>query len=644
MPSLNWIPEKYPPAGGMAAEGFIALLGEPNLSLIELLVRETTQNSWDAREPRSRVEMEYRHCVLEKNSHELRNLKENVLGQRPSAKQFPMLNKTLAKDRIPLLIVRDLNTKGLGGVTRADKASNGEKSNRYRKFLLNVGEQKHPEFGGGSYGYGRSICFRVSSCRTAVVYSRTHDDLARPDSRLVVVSYGPEFDRAGDSFNGRHWWTSASSEGQPVTGQKADQIAGSIGIRPYAEYERGTTVAIIDPSFDDMSSSDVCQSLALSIKYHLWPKFAKLDGQRPAMDFHVFDGEEEIQLGRPESDPVLKYYVSALAHIKRTTAGKSDSTPPLGMTLHKVLNRANAVDTPASTLGHLVEFTYPKMILPPVVVDNHETDEVPVLTDLRRKMNSLNHHVAVMRSPELVVTYIEVPSRTSDDIAVGGVFRSTDDEANRRLRKSEPPAHDDWNEGCNDRDAKGAARRVKRVIKDTFAVRPNNVQTTGQGGNNKGAVAIGGVIGALLWSERGNAPGGVPSTPGGKGTGTATGNPGGGKSTRVSIGVPSMSGAAGGILTAEWEITFGKAVKANETFAIVVKLMTGDGDKTEDIQPSMQFPRIHTVHRPTKAGKKDANPAAITHNLSPDPDGETVWVGVRFERGTAPTIELREVS
>jgi hypothetical protein len=644
MPALNWIPEKYPPAGGMAAEGFIALLGEPNLSLVELLVRETTQNSWDARERRSRVEMEYRYCVLEEGSRELRNLKENIFGSRPTARHFPALNKTLAKDRIPLLIVRDVNSKGLGGVTRADRASNGEHSNRYRKFLLNVGEQKHPEFGGGSYGYGRSICFRVSSCRTAVVYSRTGDDLARPESRLVVVSYGPEFDRSGESFNGRHWWTTASSEGQPITGQRADHIAQSIGIRPYAEEERGTTVAVVDPEFDDMSSTDVCQSIALSIRYHLWPKYAKIDDKRPAMGFKVFDGTEEIPLGRPETDPVLKNYVSALTLIRRTTSGGPVDALPLGMNIHKVLTRTNAADSPSSTLGHLVEFTYPKVLQPPVVVDNTEPDEVPVLTDLRRKMNSLNHHVAIMRSPELVVTYIEVPARTSDDIAVGGVFRSTDDDSNRRLRKSEPPAHDDWNVGCNDREAKAAARRVKRVIHDTFAIRPTAGPIAGHGGNNKGAVVIGGIIGDLLWSERGNAPGGSPVGSGGKGRGNGSGKTGSRRVTPISIGVPSMRSAQGGILTAEWEISFGKSVGARETFSIEVKLMTGDGDRTENIEPTMDFPRLHTVQRMNGENTKVTPIDSITHNLSPDPAGETVRIGVRFERGTAPTIEVTKVN
>jgi len=105
-----------------------------------------------------------------------------------------------------------------------------------------------------------------------------------------------------------------------------------------------------------------------------------------------------------------------------------------------------------------------------------------------------------------------------------------------------------------------------------------------------------------------------------------------------------MRSAQGGILTAEWEISFGKSVGARETFSIEVKLMTGDGDRTEKIEPTMDFPRLHTVQRMNGKNTKVTPIDSITHNLSPDPAGETVRIGVRFERGTAPTIEVTKVN
>ena len=46
---MRWIPEPKPPSGGLAAEGFYKLLGRPRLDPLTVLVRETAQNSWDAR-------------------------------------------------------------------------------------------------------------------------------------------------------------------------------------------------------------------------------------------------------------------------------------------------------------------------------------------------------------------------------------------------------------------------------------------------------------------------------------------------------------------------------------------------------------------------------------------------------------------
>ena len=46
---LNLHAECFAAAGGMAADGMKKLLGTPTLSLLETVVRETVQNTWDAR-------------------------------------------------------------------------------------------------------------------------------------------------------------------------------------------------------------------------------------------------------------------------------------------------------------------------------------------------------------------------------------------------------------------------------------------------------------------------------------------------------------------------------------------------------------------------------------------------------------------
>ena len=48
MPLVNIYSEPFRRDGNISAEGASKLLGRPSLSPLELLLRETLQNSWDA--------------------------------------------------------------------------------------------------------------------------------------------------------------------------------------------------------------------------------------------------------------------------------------------------------------------------------------------------------------------------------------------------------------------------------------------------------------------------------------------------------------------------------------------------------------------------------------------------------------------
>jgi hypothetical protein len=236
-----------------------------------------------------------------------------------------------------------------------------------------------------------------------------------------------------------------------------------------------------------------------------------------------------------------------------------------------------------------------------------------------------------------------VSAGPTDDISVGGVFRSTDGISNERLRKSEPPAHDDWNVNCSDKDAKATARRTMRVIESVFTHKTNSSSSNSHGGDNKGALAIGGAIGELIWSEIGNAPGGTGVTTGGGNGGGGSGKPRpGSRKTAISLDAPIMLKANGSVLTASWQVVFGPSLK-KETYSVEVRLLTGDGDKTEEISSVSLLPRISTVSRATTPTGKNQKINALVHNFTPSVSGETFHIQVDFERGTVPTIVVKEV-
>src|SRR3954453_76408 len=114
---LEWIGEQFPPYGALAAEGFSKLLGRPSLDPLTVLVRETAQNSWDARLPRASVQYAIDFFTLD--DPQVSTLSSDVFGTLPPD-GLP-LGDSLQRDELAVLVISDRHTLGLGGPTRADK-------------------------------------------------------------------------------------------------------------------------------------------------------------------------------------------------------------------------------------------------------------------------------------------------------------------------------------------------------------------------------------------------------------------------------------------------------------------------------------------------------------------------------------------
>ena len=61
---LAWYPKPFGP-GDMDGSGEKKVLGRPEVDMVDLLVRETAQNSWDARLPGQVPRFELRHRRLD---------------------------------------------------------------------------------------------------------------------------------------------------------------------------------------------------------------------------------------------------------------------------------------------------------------------------------------------------------------------------------------------------------------------------------------------------------------------------------------------------------------------------------------------------------------------------------------------------
>lgn|GEM_PF-3116450 len=509
---VNWVPEPFPETGGMEALGFIKLLGQPSLSSVELLVRETAQNSWDARIPGKQVQMTFKGFTAQKGSPLYSALVNGFFRDLPTKGTFDDLRRSLGQPSIPLVLIRDVNSHGLGGVTNAKVATPSTSSNRYRRFLLNVGESKHGVGAGGSYGYGRSICFRVSTCRTAVVYTRTKDDLAGFESRLVGVGFGPPFNLRGDSYNGKHWWNSSSQLGQPITGEEADTVAESLGMTAYGERESGTSVLIVDAECH-FGLDDFMKAVARSIEKHLWPKYVgtseKGNVESDIMRFAVeYEGSPvPVRDERALQTTQLRDYIKAFRRAHRRVRDRDFGDDRSALFPGRAIKRKL---TGNFNLGYV--YVAQGTAIP--VADDVQDDDLPESKRIERSIAALTNHIVLLRTPDLAVTYRDISGivDTSDNQTYCGVFKATP-EGDALFQVAEPPSHEEWSEKCSDNESRLAVaqlnRQMRAFLQDRFPKRAVTVTTNEAPKSAPNATDVGRLIGSSIVGAVGDGPGAV---------------------------------------------------------------------------------------------------------------------------------------
>lgn len=419
-PRPVWQSQQYPPEGASAAEGIRSQLGRPALDLLTVLVREAAQNSWDARADEAGVDLHFGldlYTVGAAHAHTWRSLL--LEGGPRNAEHFP-LRTSLGRSSIRVLAVSDRGTKGLGGPTRADAATDGPRD--FVTFVRNVGEPRDTQLGGGTYGFGKGIFFMLSRAHTVLIHTRTRHR-GRLQTRLIgsalAHSYTEPVVGGGEvRYTGRHWWGMVG-EGlvEPLVDAEADEMAARLGLQPFGADETGTTVVVVDPEIDEDlgSPDDVGDYLAETIMWQLWPKMLPRADGRPAMTFRVtVDGQDH-----PVPDPALTHPVQMFVEAYRLMNGPE--------------SRQLFSGRPKRLLG---------------VLGLHDTFVLPwTLTRAAESAgfdDTLVHHVCLMRSAELVVTYAKGVKPQAELKGYAGVFR-VDPSMDEIFARAEPPTHDAWN-------------------------------------------------------------------------------------------------------------------------------------------------------------------------------------------------------
>ncbi|WP_406154459.1 hypothetical protein OG217_24850 [Streptomyces sp. NBC_01023] len=403
-------------------------------------MRESAQNSWDARCAASTEPVDYRIDMWTVGPAHTGAWRKLLLADAPTnTENFP-LGETLRRGSVRVLAVSDRGTRGLGGPTRADRAVGAEHD--FVSFIRNIGEPRDTELGGGTYGFGKGIFYLLSRPGTVLVHSRCRTPQGGYETRLIGCSLWKSYVVAEPDgsrrYTGRHWWGDTSGEVvEPLVGKEAESTAQRLGLVAFGPQETGTTVVVIDPSLDDLAPAAAADYLAETITWHLWPKMISSGGGRPAMRFSVTCDGISHPVPDPRETRPLNMFVAAYEAMTGPDGSDLDCLRPK---------------------RHLGRLGLVKRIMPPL-----EPSRASRMLDIE----DLVHHVCLMRPAELVVTYHPGPKPPSVNQGYAGVFRA-DVSMDDFYARAEPPTHDAWNPQSLDRPGSTFVQTTFRRINESL--------------------------------------------------------------------------------------------------------------------------------------------------------------------------------
>ncbi|MBN9758407.1 hypothetical protein Ae406Ps2_5578c [Pseudonocardia sp. Ae406_Ps2] len=608
----RWWSQPFPPTGAIASEGIRNQLGRPPVDPLTVFVRETAQNSWDARlgdRPTSfRLELTTVAPTHRPNWERLLT---------PPANREPNLGigRLVRTPNVRLLSVVDRGTKGLGGPTRADEVAADRRD--WVSFVLNVGEKRDTHQGGGTYGYGKAVLYRMSKVGTILVYTRTDVPGVGLESRLIGIAMRESFDGretpTDDTrpFTGRHWWGDVQ-EGhvEPLRGAEADTVARSLGLFHFADNETGTTLVVLDPNLDDFEDvGDGARHLANTLAWQLWPIMLPERG-----DNRLVAEVRASGTTFPVPDPAETYPLDMFVEAYRAQRdGKGE-----------VLE----CKSPKRKLG---TFAVKEDFVLPMAADSAG------LAAAYAGVPGDPHHICLMRSPELVVRYLEQTETGSVNRAYAGVFRAADD-LDDVFAASEPPTHDDWVSqqlaGQDKTFVNVTFRRIKEQLArfKGSAAAPVRTET----GVALGAASnfLGGIVAAAFARPDAHSPGG--------GDGRGAGSGGGGRPSptpRDRVRVTELTEPA--VDEREGKVVLAQrfSVTGPGPVLLQVRLSVGLGERGREDDAPVGAARPEVLFWSTEAGLRRtetcvvASPSEVELVVLPVPDTITdlVVTGTRAE-------------
>jgi hypothetical protein len=492
---LELFEEPFAPSGAADAAARDNAFGTTRLSTWERLLRETLQNSWDARQDKPGGSIAYSVALRSLSGSADHALREGVFGRRP--RHHERLAAILASpDPIELLLISDRRTVGLGGPTNsAAVTAEGDPTN-YKDLILNFGnDASKPYTDGGTYGIGKAVLFRASAASTCIVYSQFLDG-ATVRSRLIAVGSAPRFQSEGLNRTGRHFWgvtpvgEHRGAHLDPLQGDAARTLAGSLGmLDSLATDETGTVIALVAPDRGELTPRELVEQVRDAALLWAWPHMVRTGPgglAEPSVDFSFSVDDETVPLGNPLTHPSLKHFASAFRAAERALRREE---PTDSLTKVELLQRpVKAAEPP---VGILAFRDVPATITASDDDSPHHGDRIALIRP----------------TPHFVVEYFDVGGRQARDETTRGVF-IVDQHHEEKFAKAEPVAHDRWDPPRRSKtnEVHFALERIRELTRPKEA----GLRREAGRGSLSGLARISAELGQLMSAGTGRGPAAQP--------------------------------------------------------------------------------------------------------------------------------------
>ncbi len=448
--NLDLHSEKFRPEGGAIAQAMTKALGTPRLDNMSVLVRESVQNSWDARRrDRKSQTVEFDAKIERFSKSQLETLRNVVFSDCPGS--HPL--EAELKGEVRRLVLQDRGTVGLGGPVFMEPLKNEGQPRNFLRFFRLFGRDAEVGPAGGTYGYGKAVFFNASKASTIIVHTKSLEEDGTTEERLMGMSLWKPNQKNMET--GRHWWGVNVSRHKglvaPVVGKEAAKLASAIGFEGFGRDETGTSIMVLAPRLDVPRKEPVipgsekgeielaAKCLAESMVIWFWPRMIGAVDKAGFLKFRVSVDGQDISLPDPRKVAPFSTYALALDNLIAHTQRKETVPPP-----HKVDEVRS--ERPSARLGWISLSRSPVRPRPDWSVSKLEGHVLAEQLSQPDGEAGRLHHVALMRDQGQVIRYL--PGREYPDEAVeyAGVFVVDGDPAsvNQAFAQAEPPSHDDW--------------------------------------------------------------------------------------------------------------------------------------------------------------------------------------------------------